>query len=358
MVVAGDIGGAERLLVDLATHGQATGAAHAVALFTPNPRLRAYFAERGLELLDRGPVRESPLAYLWRSLGPRDVAWLAEAMRRWGAQLAHMHTLGSHVLGVRAAQRAGVRTLRTEHHYVHYEDPSAAVFTRWALRRTESIVAISEFVRQKLAEVAPDAAPRVRVVRNGVDAKAFSFAPPTAPASGPLRVAMACRLEAWKGVDLAITALAEVEGASLTVAGEGSQRAPLERLARARGVGDRVRFLGRSDDVRQVFAEAECSVNASEQEPLGLSVLESLAVGRPVVAFAEGGIPEIVDDGVTGFLASRRSPAALARALRRAVDARSRLGAMGAAGRAFVDAGCTVERMCAGYAAAYAELAP
>ncbi len=358
MVVAGDIGGAERLLVDLATRGRETGAEHAVALFTPNPNLRAYFEGHGLELVDRGPVRENPLAYLWRSLGPRDVAWLAEAMRRRGTHIAHMHTLGSHVLGVRAARRAGARTLRTEHHYVHYEDPSAAAFTRWAVHRTESVVAISDFVRRKLAEEAPSATARVRVVRNGVDTGAFAFAPSGASPSGPLRVAMACRLEAWKGVHLAIGALAEVPDATLTVAGEGSQREALERLARERGVGDRVHFLGRSEDVRRVFADAECTVNASEQEPLGLSVLESLSVGRPVVAFAEGGIPEVVDDGVTGFLATPRSEGALARALRHAADARSRLPAMGAAGRAFVDADCSVERMCAGYAAAYAELAP
>lgn len=358
MVVAGDIGGAERLLVDLATRGPATGAEHTVALFTPNPKLRAYFERHGLELLDRGPVRENPLAYLWRSLGPRDAAWLAEAMRRRGTHIAHMHTLGSHVLGVRAARRAGVRTLRTEHHYVHYDDPSAAVFTRWAVQRTQSIVAISEFVRAQLAEKVPSATPRVRVVRNGVDASAFAAAPHPGATSGPLRIAMACRLEAWKGVDLAVSALGEAPDATLTVAGEGTERPRLERLARERGVGDRVRFLGRSEDVRQVFADAECTVNASEQEPLGLSVLESLAVGRPVVAFAEGGIPEIVEDGVTGFLASPRSAAALAGAIRRAGAARGRLAAMGAAGRAFVDAGCTVERMCAGYAAAYAELAP
>jgi glycosyltransferase involved in cell wall biosynthesis len=277
-------------------------------------------------------------------------------MREWRADVAHMHTLGSHVLGVRAAMRAKVRTLRTEHHYAHYRDPSASAFTRWALRRTESVVAISTFVRRELLSEAPDVAPRLRVVRNGVDADAFSFASGPAEPKGPVGFAMACRLEAWKGVDLAIAALREVPNATLTVAGEGSQRASLEALAAKHGLRERVTFLGRSEDVAAVFAAAECTINASEKEPLGLSVLESLAVGRPVVAFAEGGIPEIVTDGETGFLAAPRSVSALASAMRRAVDARGALPAMGAGGRAFVERECTVARMCAGYKLAYAEL--
>ncbi len=356
VVVAGDIGGAERLLVDVGRHAAETGAEHAIALFTPNPRLRAYLANSGLPIFDRGPVHENAVAYLWRSLGPADVAWLAGRMLAWRADVAHMHTLGSHVLGVRAARRAKVRTLRTEHHYAHYRDPSASGFTRWALARTDSIVAISDFVRAELAREESGASERVRVVRNGVDEQAFAFAPPRGEPDAPLRFAMACRLEAWKGVGLAIAALAEIDGATLVVAGEGSERPKLEVEARRLGVADRVAFLGRREDVRAVLAGADFSINASEKEPLGLSVLESLSVGRPVVAFAEGGIPEIVTDGATGFLAAPRSASSLAIAMRRASEARGELPALGGAARAFVERECTVRVMAAGYRRAYQEL--
>src|SRR3954468_24938367 len=81
VVVAGDIGGAERLLVDLASRPEESGAEHVVALLTPNRKLAAMFGKAGLTIRDRGPVRESPIAYLWRSFGPSDVAWLANVLR-------------------------------------------------------------------------------------------------------------------------------------------------------------------------------------------------------------------------------------------------------------------------------------
>jgi len=71
VVVAGDIGGAERLLTDLARRPEKTSADHEVALITPNRNLAAYFVEAGLLVHDRGPARESPMAYLRQALwGP------------------------------------------------------------------------------------------------------------------------------------------------------------------------------------------------------------------------------------------------------------------------------------------------
>src|SRR5580692_6830415 len=75
VVVAGDIGGAERLLVDLARRPEATGADHEVALITPNRALAQYFVDAGLRVHDRGAAREDPVAYLRQAFGSRDVVW-------------------------------------------------------------------------------------------------------------------------------------------------------------------------------------------------------------------------------------------------------------------------------------------
>ena len=115
VVVAGDIGGAERLLVDLALRPEQSGADHCVALMTPNPQLREMISAAGVTIRDRGPVRENPLAYLWRSFGPADVAWLEHVLTDEGASVVHVHTFGSHILGVRAALRRHLPVLRTEH---------------------------------------------------------------------------------------------------------------------------------------------------------------------------------------------------------------------------------------------------
>jgi glycosyltransferase involved in cell wall biosynthesis len=356
VVVAGDIGGAERLLVDLATRPKETGAEHAVAIMTPNRKLYAMFERAGLRLFDRGSVRENPLAYLWRSLGPADVAWLTGVMREAHATIAHLHTLGSHVVGTRAARRAGIPILRTEHHIQYFLDPSSAPFTRWSLARADVAVAISRYVAEEIARIAPRQAKKLRVVRNGVDATYFHPRAPSSDGSRPFTFAIACRLEPWKGVVLVLEALARATELRLEVIGDGSHRAHLEHRARELGVASRARFLGFQSDPRNAVASADAVVSASKDEPLGLSVLEALAMARPVVAFASGGIPEIVQDGETGWLAKERSAEALAQAMREAATDRERARAFGEAGRAFVEKECRVEAMCAGYRAVYEEL--
>jgi glycosyltransferase involved in cell wall biosynthesis len=351
LVVGGDIGGAERVVVDLATRPEDTAADHQVALITPNRTLAAYFAEAGVRVHDRGPARENPLAYLYRSFGPVDVAWLAERIEREAIDVVHTHTFGSHVLGTRASRRARRPQLRTEHHVMHYLDRSSSPFTRWAAARTDRFVAVSEYVRRVLVETAPHLAGRMTVVRNGVDTAHFS---PRERPPGEFCVGIVCRLTAWKRVHLAIEAAA-LAGIELVVIGDGEERRHLEGLAAERGA--RVRFVGYQSDPRPFVAGCDAIVSTADAEPLGLSVLEALAMGRPVIAYAAGGIPEIVEAAVTGMLVSEPTAAAMAAAFERARDDRPSLARMGSSGRRFAVEQGTVERMCRGYAAAYAAVA-
>jgi glycosyltransferase involved in cell wall biosynthesis len=357
VVVAGDIGGAERLLVDLASRPIESGAEHVVALMTPNRALAAMFMNAGLDVRDRGPVRENPIAYLWRSFGPSDVAWLARVLRDERASMAHLHTFGSHVVGTRAALRAGVPVLRTEHHVQYFIDPSTRAFTRWSLARVDRTVAISQYVADWVERAVPGVARRLRVVLNGVDADYFA---PRAYEAGhdarPFTFAVVCRLEPWKGVDLVVEAASRAPGVAVDIVGDGSARPRLEQLVAEKGLGDRVRFLGYLEDPRPAVGRADAVINSSKDEPLGLSVLEALAAERPVLAFAGGGIPEIVQDGETGWLVRDRTPDGLARAMREAARDRPRAARFGVQGRRFVEARCRIETMCQGYRAVYEEL--
>ncbi len=357
VVVAGDIGGAERLLVDLASRPGESGAAHAVALMTPNRKLADMIGKAGLRLHDRGSVRENPLSYLWQSFGPSAHRWLERVFAQERATIAHLHTFGSHVVGTRAARRARIPILRTEHHVQYFIDPSSAYFTRWSLRRVDASAAVSQYVADTIARIVPGA-PKLHVVRNGVDVQ--YFCPRQASAAGrerPFTLGIVCRLEPWKGVDLAIEAAARTPEIRLDVVGDGSERARLQALVTQRGLGDRVRFLGLLADPRNAYADVDAIVNASQDEPLGLSVLEALAMERPVVAFAGGGIPEIVQDRKTGWLVGERSAQALGNAMREAASDRGRARAFGEAGRRFVHAAARIETMCEGYRAIYQDLA-
>jgi glycosyltransferase involved in cell wall biosynthesis len=368
VVVAGEVGGAERMLVDLARSPRAGSGAtaeigsreHVVALMTPSERLRSLLRDAELDLEDHGPIREDPAAFLRRSLGRRDVAWLEGVARRRGAEILHLHTFGSQVLGTRAALRAGARIVRTEHSTRVFDDPSCWPFSRWSLRRADASVAISEHVRRVALAKAPWAAPRLRVVPNGIDVARFAAAP--APHAededgGRVRFVASGRLEPRKGLDVALAALREVPAAELEIAGEGEAREALGRLAARLGVGARVRFTGFASDVRPLLARADLALSSARSEGLGIALLEAMATGRPVVALPTGGVPEIVRDGETGWLAHGRDATALARAMRDAVEAGAEERARrGARARRLVEDGYSVETMRARYEAVYASV--
>ncbi|WP_394828891.1 glycosyltransferase family 4 protein [Pendulispora albinea] len=354
VVIAGEVGGAERMLCDLASRPDESGAAHAIALITPNTALAALFERAGLRVCDRGRSRESALAFLWSALGPRDVAWLVEVARAERANIVQLHTFGSQVTGTRAALRLGLPVVRTEHSTRVYDDPSCWPFSRWSLRRAHSAVFVSEHVRRTAMAKDPKMFPRARVIHNGVDTAHFTGAPP--PRSGPFTFALVGRLERRKGVDRAIEALRHVPEARLEIVGDGTERTSLESLVREHALEARVRFHGMLDDPRPVLLQAHAALCSSREEGLGIANLEAMSMGRPVVASPVGGVPEIVQEGITGFLAHDRSVPALSLRMHDAVKHRDRMLAIGETARRFVVERCSIESMCRGYGAVYREL--
>ena len=367
VVVAGEVGGAERMLVDLARAGGAgtPRRKHSIALLTPSDRLRALFRDAGLDVDDRGPVREDALSYLARSFGMQDSAWIARVMAKRGASIAHLHTFGSQVVGTRAARRAGARVVRTEHSTRVYDDPSCWPFSRWSLIRADAVVAISDHVARVALTRAPWAAPKMHVVPNGVDtthfapvASASASAAASASASArPLRFVSLGRLDRRKGLDIALAALAFVPHAVLDVVGDGDERASLVAHAARLGVANRVRFLGWIDDVRPSIAAADVALSSARAEGLGIALLEAMAMQRAVVALPTGGVPEIVADGDTGWLAHGHSAEALARVMQDAVERRDEVARRGNRARASVMERFSIDAMRRGYDAIYDGLA-
>jgi glycosyltransferase involved in cell wall biosynthesis len=356
VVVAGAIGGAERMLADLASRPRATCAEHAVAAMTPNPQLVQLLRGAGVRVHDRGLVRENVASYLWRSLGPADVAWLGRVLREERANIVHLHTFASQVVGTRAARRIGARVVRTEHSTRVYVDATCWPFSRWSLEHADALVAVSAHVRGVTIEKAPCAESKLRLVYDGVDVERFAPREEGRNAGDPFRFVLVGRLEPRKGVDLAIAALAHVPHAVLDVVGDGHERSRLEALTREHGVQDRVIFHGYLEDTRPAVARAQAAVCSSREEGLGLALLEAMAMARPVVGFAVGGVPETVSHGETGWLTREQTAPALAARMREAAADPGRARALGHAAHARVAAAFSVDRMCRGYAEVYASL--
>lgn len=142
------------------------------------------------------------------------------------------------------------------------------------------------------------------------------------------------RLHVNKGFDVLLRALALLPGAHLSLAGEGPERAALEKLAAELGVAGRVAFLGWRQDTGALLNACDIFICPSRHEPLGNVVLEAWSAARPVVAAAAQGPVELIRDGETGLLVPKEDPAALAAAIAGLLDAPARAASLAAAGRA------------------------
>ena len=354
VVVAGAVGGAEHFLVNLASRPDRSSADHIVALMTPNAKLRALFVDAGLQVRDRGAVRENPLATLVRSFGPWDLAWLSHVAAEEKADILHAHTYGSHMLAARAGVRTGLPVLRTEHGTRHYRDPSCGLYRHWALRHTTAIAAVSAYVGAYVAGVAPDVAGKIEVVVNGIDMARFSPVP--MPQSGPFTFAAVGRLDPVKRLHIAIAAMARAPDVHLNIVGDGGERGMLEALVRKHGLQERVRFLGHLSDPRAAIASCDALINCTGAEGLPLAVLEGAAMGRPTLGFAGGGMGEVVQDRSTGWLVREDTPEAWADAVRQAGASRNLAAQYGLEARRWVESRFDIDTMCKRYGVVYSAL--
>ncbi len=205
------------------------------------------------------------------------------------------------------------------------------------LYRRTPFVAISESTRDDLIRrgIAPD---RVRVSHCGLDWPELEPAP--IAERGP-RVAYVGRLEPYKRVDLLLEAMARLRDrfpeAQILVIGRGADRARLERIAREAGLAERTRFTGfvSREERDRLLASCRLSVCPSPKEGWGLSVVESNAVGTPVVASDAPGLRDSIDDGKTGFLVPATDADAFAERIARLLSDDALATEMSAAARAW-----------------------
>jgi glycosyltransferase involved in cell wall biosynthesis len=146
--------------------------------------------------------------------------------------------------------------------------------------------------------------------------------------------------------------------ARFVILGEGELRSSLEKEAAALGFGDRCVFAGFRSDLDRLLPAFTLFCLSSRLEGLGTSLLDAMCFGVPIVATAAGGIPEAVEDGVTGRLSPPGDPAALAGALVELLEDPDRRRALGAAGRRRFEKRFSADRMVDDTLRVYRELLP
>jgi glycosyltransferase involved in cell wall biosynthesis len=298
--------------------------------------------------------------------GARRVPALVRLLRRERPRVLHAH-MSSPVAckwGLTAAVLARVPAVLGTVQVGAYEPPnrSAYVQLRALARGVDRYLAVSREIADELTGKLGWPSEKVEVVYNAVDAeRAAVDAPPGLreqlgdSATRPL-VLTPARLSPQKGHRVLLEAVAEVPDALFLLAGEGPERAPLEAEAGRLGVADRVRFLGRREDVPQLLAACDVFALPSLYEGSSLAVLEAMAAGIPIVSSAIGGTEELIDDGRSGVLVPPGDAKALAAALRRVLGDEELRESLAARARERVAAGLTREQMASRVTAVYREL--
>jgi colanic acid/amylovoran biosynthesis glycosyltransferase len=215
-------------------------------------------------------------------------------------------------------------------------------------REGDLFITLSEVMRHRLVELGCDA-DRVLVHHLGVNLGHFSSKAWQPSPSGEMRIVTISRLVHKKGVEYGIRAVAELVRAgrrlAYTIIGDGPLRAYLERLVRKLGVGDVVKLVGwkRRPEVVDILSHSDILLAPSvtskdgDQEGTPVALMEAQAACLPVVSTWHSGIPEVVEDGVSGYLVPERDAAALAEKLTYLIEHPQVRIEMGRAGRAIVE---------------------
>jgi glycosyltransferase involved in cell wall biosynthesis len=259
-----------------------------------------------------------------RHVGGSTVSAAARALVRLrDTDVVNVHMTAAEVAAALALPARQVPVVSTRH---FAKTRGSSVLSRWpakaAARRVRAQIAVSQFVSRHIEGPST-------VIHAGVPAL-----PDIVPAARRRPVVlMAQRLEREKATDLALRAFASSglagEGWTLDVAGGGAMRPALEKLAHELGVGRAVRFLGHRGDIDRLMNESAVLLASAPDEPYGLSVVEAMAHGLPVIATASGGHLEtlgVVDDATLFAPGEVADAAAHLRTLAADADLRDRYG--------------------------------
>ncbi len=292
---------------------------------------------------------------------------LTEVATEEGLDVVHAHYAIPHALAailardvVKPRRLPVVTTLHGTDITVVGQDRSYFPMTCFALRTSDAVTAVSHWLRTETDRVFGPTQP-IDVVPNFVDLERFR---PVRDASRRRGYALATdalfvHVSNYRPVKRSVAAveifarIAKERPSVMLMVGDGPDRAVCEERARALGVRDRVRFLGARAEVEDLLPLADLVLLPSEFESFGLAALEGMACGAVPLAFASGGLPEVVVPGVDGILAPPLDDAALAREAIALLGDPDRLDAMARAARAAAERRFSIALIVPQYEAIY-----
>lgn len=352
-------GGLERVVIDLAKAQAAAGHQCQVICLFEKGGLAGELEQAGIPVVACNKRDGADFGAIRR---------LRKALAAQRTEVLHSHNGIPHYYALVAALGLGLRRIVNTRHGMGDVNPSSRRewLFRQSMRLTDVAVAVSEAAGDRLADTGTVDRRRLRIVPNGIHPEPFQTRNDEArmalarslglPEQTRL-VGFVGRLNWAKDLGTLVSAFAYAaatrEDVALVLAGEGGDRGLIEEAIDQAGIGHRVFLLGDRSDVPQLLPAFSMFAMSSISEGYSIALLEACACALPIVVTGVGGNPEIVADGVNGFVVPARDPEALATAMGRLLDDPARAEAMGQAGRAWLMANATFDVMAARYLEVY-----
>ena len=275
-------------------------------------------------------------------------------MREWQADILHSHMIGSNIWGALISPRAKVPVFVAHEHTWSFQGKPLRKFVDRNLiaRRADAFVAVSREDQRRMIEVERIPESKTRFIPNGIppsyspnpqhDVRAELGIGPDQPVVGMVAI-----LRPQKAVDVLVRASAVIRdavpevkvllvGGGETAGGADAGNPYIQRLhvlTAELGLDSTIEYLGLRTDVSDLLSTFDVAVLSSDYEGSPLSVLEYMEAGKPVVATRVGGVPDLVEDGVTGLLVEPQDPEAFASTVIDLLRDPDRAAAMGRAGQ-------------------------
>jgi sugar transferase (PEP-CTERM/EpsH1 system associated) len=352
-----DTGGAESMLVSLVESLDKTRYRSMVCLLSEG-WLNVQLEKRKIETV----VIPQPHSF--------DIPWLFRAfslLKSRDIDVMHSHEFATNVYASFLSRVTGIPVVTTVHGKNYYGEKWRRRMAYRFVARQSLMVAVSHDLKRFLAHQVAIPQDSIRVVHNGIDLSRYavqgknhrSVRDELGISADQRVIGTVGNLFTVKGQTYLLRACQTVARAfpdfALLVAGEGEQLGKLEKEASDLGIAGNVKFLGFREDVPSLLQAMDIFVLPSLSEGLPLSILEALSLQKPVVATNVGGIPEIVEDGVTGYLVPPRDPEALADKILLLLQHPQTAANMGQAGRKKVEEDYGLDKMVREYQFLYEE---
>ena len=348
-----EVGGLERLAVDLALAQRAAGHRAAVyCLYGAGPLARE-LESGGVPVVEFHKERHSRAATVWA---------MAKQLRRDRADVVHGHNIAVHHFAAVAKRIAGVPVcINTRHSATSSTGaPYEERYFRWVEPFTDHVVFVCDYVKKQLEPLLHYPASKYSVILNGIPLDKFLAHPASPGAARPrIRFGTVGRLVPAKGHAVLIEAFSKIAAglpaADLRIYGYGALENDLRDLIGRLGMSGRVTLEGRTGDAASVFESLDVFVFSSVNEGLPLVILEAMAAGLPIVSTRIGGVPEVAPESLFPWFAEPGDAEALAAAMLRAAQSPD-LARVGAEARRMASAHYGIARMSRRYQELYEKL--